>query len=50
MTDLFKTSITSPHEIKEILDTELHSKIHFGQTGKEREFILPPPPLLSLNH
>ncbi|MHC5719994.1 MAG: hypothetical protein ACYTX0_50180, partial [Nostoc sp.] len=34
MTDLSKTSITSPHEIKEILDTELHSKIHFGQTGE----------------
>ncbi|MBN3957392.1 hypothetical protein [Nostoc sp. NMS8] len=31
MTDLSKTSITSAHEIKEILDTELRSKIYFGQ-------------------
>ncbi|BDI20732.1 hypothetical protein ANSO36C_65340 (plasmid) [Nostoc cf. commune SO-36] len=31
MTDLSKTSITSPHEIKEIFDTDLRSKIHFGQ-------------------
>jgi hypothetical protein len=34
MTHLSKTSITSPHEIKEILDTDTNSKIHLGQTAE----------------
>ncbi len=36
MTDLSKTSITSSHEIKEIFDTELPSKIHFGQAAERK--------------
>lgn len=37
MTDLSKTSITSAHEIKEILDTDTNSKKHLGQTAQGKE-------------